>query len=61
MGHRSSRCAPMMRVNFAGPKELVGQFARVSVTEGHLWGFMAEWTGRVSSTSFEVKVISKKH
>jgi tRNA-2-methylthio-N6-dimethylallyladenosine synthase len=43
-------------VNFAGPQELIGQFARVTVTEGHLWGFMAEWTGRVSPTSFEQRL-----
>jgi hypothetical protein len=41
-------------VVFSGPVELAGHFAWVSVTEGHLWGFMAEWTGRVSPPSFEV-------
>ncbi|MBW3625797.1 MAG: tRNA (N6-isopentenyl adenosine(37)-C2)-methylthiotransferase MiaB [Armatimonadetes bacterium] len=42
-------------VNFTGPEALRGQFARVSVTEGHLWGFMGEWTGRVSLSSFEAE------
>ena len=37
--------------------EAAGQFARVSVTEGHLWGFTGEWTGRVSPTSFEGEAI----
>jgi hypothetical protein len=33
----------------------VRRIARVSVKEGHLWGFIGEWTGRISPTSFETE------
>ncbi len=40
-------------MNFEGPADLAGRFARVRAVSAHLWGFMGEWTGRVSERPFD--------